>query len=102
MLYYCKDDEQLEGSGFVFSNITKAIIEFYRTRDISAKSFIELPEKYRNSKSVIIMQNDDVFCFLWCIFDRLYSDTQNRNRASIYSKTIHAPENTKLRNPHES
>ena len=50
----CVDDEQLEGSSFLFQNITDVIIDFYRTRDFSASSYIELPKKYKNSKQFFI------------------------------------------------
>ena len=39
----CVDDEQLEGSGFQFDRITEIIIEFYKTHNIKASSYIELP-----------------------------------------------------------
>ena len=44
----CVDDEHLEGSGFVFQNITEVIFGFLRIRDISASSYIELLKKYKN------------------------------------------------------
>ena len=34
---------------------------------MSASSYFELPKKYNNAKSNNNIQNDDVFCFLWCI-----------------------------------
>ena len=49
----CVDDEQLEGSSFLFQNITDVIIDFHRTRDFSASSYIELPKKYKNSKQYL-------------------------------------------------
>ena len=83
------EDEQLEGTGFVFQNITEVIIEFHRTRDISASSYIELSKKYKNSKNIINIQNDDVFCFLWCILARFNQVAENRNRPMKYSKHLH-------------
>ena len=38
------DDEQLEGSGFVFQEI-EVILEIYKVNDIQASSYIELPGK---------------------------------------------------------
>ena len=62
-----KLDEQLEGAGFVFQCIVDVILEIYKVNDIQASSYIELPEKYKNNKSIINIKNNDQFCFLWCI-----------------------------------
>ena len=61
------DDEQLEGSGFVLNRIVNVILEIYKVNDIQASSYIELPEKFRNNKSIINIKIDDQFCFLWCV-----------------------------------
>ena len=47
------DDEQLEGSGFVLNGIVNVILEIYKVNDIQASSWVELPEKYKNNKSII-------------------------------------------------
>ena len=39
------DDEQLEGSGFVFNGIVNVILEIYKVNAIHASSWIELPDK---------------------------------------------------------
>ena len=39
------DDEQLEGSGFVFQEIEEVILEIYKVNDIQASSWVELPPK---------------------------------------------------------
>ena len=57
------DDEQLEGSGFVLNGIINVIMEVYKVNDIQASSWVELPEKYENDKSIINIKNDDQFCF---------------------------------------
>ena len=61
------DDEQLEGSGFVLNGIVDGILEIYKVNDIQASSYLELPEKYKNFKSIINIKNDYQICFLWCI-----------------------------------
>ena len=60
------DDEQLEGSGFVFQYRVDGLIEIYKVNDIQASSYIELPEKYKNNKTIITIKNQD-HVFLWCI-----------------------------------
>ena len=47
------DDEQLEGSGFVLNGIVNVIMEVNKVNDIQASSWVELPEKYKNNKSII-------------------------------------------------
>ena len=66
------DDEQLEGSDSVFQCIVNVILEMYKVNDIQDSSYIELPEKYKNNKSIINIKNNDQICFLWCILAYLY------------------------------
>ena len=80
------DDEQLEGSGFVFQEIEEVILEIYKVNDIQASSFIELPPKYKNSQSIINIKNNDQFCFLWYILAYLFPVENNKNITSSYSK----------------
>ena len=54
---------QLEGSGFQFQEIEEFILEIYKVNDIQASSYIELPGKYKDSKSIINIKNNDQFCF---------------------------------------
>ena len=41
------DDEQLEGSGFVFKCIEDVISEEKKFNDIQSSSWVELPEHYK-------------------------------------------------------
>ena len=47
------DDEKLEGSGFVFQCIVDVILEIYQVNAIQASSWVELPEKIKNNKSIL-------------------------------------------------
>ena len=76
------DDEQLEGSGFVLNGIVNVILEIYKVNDIQASSWVELPEKYKNIKSIINIKNDDQFCFLRCILAHLCPVDDNKSRTS--------------------
>ena len=78
-------DEQLEGSGFVLNCIVNVVLEIYKVNDNQASSWGELPEKYKNNKSIINMNNNDRFCFLWCILAYLYPVEENKNRSSNHS-----------------
>ena len=78
------DDEQLEGSGFVFQEIAEVILEIYKVNDIQASSYIELPGKYKDNKSIINIKNNDQYCFLWCILAQLYPVENHKDRISKY------------------
>ena len=78
------DDEQLEGSGFVFQEIEEVILEIYKVNDIQASSYIELPGKYKDNKSIINIKNNDQYCFLWCILVQLYPVENHKDRISKY------------------
>ena len=78
------DDEQLEGSGFQFQEIEEVILEIYKVRDIQASSYIELPGKNKDSKSIINIKNNDQYCFLWCILAYLYPVEDHKDRISKY------------------
>ena len=83
------DDEQLEGSGFVFQEIEEVILEIYKVNDIQASSYIELPGKYKDSKSNINIKNNDQYCFLWCILAYLYPVEDHKDRISKYDMYKH-------------
>ena len=78
------DDEQLEGSGFVFQEIEEVFLEIYKVNDIQASSYIELPGNYKDNKSIIIIKNNDQYCFLWCILAQLYPVENHKDRISKY------------------
>ena len=79
------DDEQLEGSGFVLNGFVNVILEINKVDDIQASSYIELPEKYKNNKSIINIKSDDQYCFLRSILVYLYPVEDNKSRTSNYS-----------------
>ena len=79
------DDEQLEGwIRFQFQEIEEVILEIYKVRDIQASSYIELPGKYKDSKSIINMKNNDQYYFLWCILAYLYPVEDHKDKTSNY------------------
>ena len=60
-------------------------MKFQKIRDNQASRYIELPPKYKISKSILNIQNEDNFCFLWCIFASLYPAGDNKYRTSNYA-----------------
>ena len=50
-----------------------------------ASSYLQLPEKIRNSKSVLNIRNDDDKCALWCILAHLFPKHNRNDQASRIS-----------------
>ena len=72
------ENEELEGSGFSKQFVKEIQVEVYKIKDIKASSYVELPKKYKNCKSIINIQNDDQFCFIWSILAYLYPPKSNK------------------------
>ena len=76
----------LKGSGWHFARITKLELRINHHSILSrALSYIELPKKYKYSKSIVNVQNFDNFCFKYCILSQfiekdkdLWMSYQNR------------------------
>ena len=61
-------DEFEEGeSGYIFDGIKKLRVKMCKYHDIRAYSYCKLPKSFCNSTSIINIQNDDNYCFLWSI-----------------------------------
>ena len=56
-----------EGSGRIIESIDAEYVNFSIYSLLSGSSYLELPDKLRNSKkSLINIKNNDNKCFLWC------------------------------------
>ena len=58
-------DEQLEGLGFVLNGGVNVTLERNKVSDFQASSYIELREKYKKNQSIIIIKNNEQFCFFF-------------------------------------
>ena len=56
----------------MLNGIVNVLLETHKVNDIRASSWVELPEKYKNNKSIMNIKNNDQFCFLWCIVANMY------------------------------
>ena len=72
----------------MLNGIVNVILEIYKVNDIQVSSWVELPKKYKNKKSIINIKNDDQFCFLWCILAHLFPVEDHKNRTSSYSMHV--------------
>ena len=78
---------QQRESRWIFMRIISLNIFLYDVTDESAKSYIESPFI---SNSIVNIQNDDNYCFLYSILAYFYYDIEktHRIRPSIYKKYI--------------
>ena len=61
----------------------------FRYHDIRASSYCKLSKSFCNSTSLINIQNDDNYCFLWSILAQKYKVDNHRERVSNYKKNFH-------------
>ena len=61
----------------------------YRYHDIRASSYCKLPKSFCNSTSVVNIQNNDNYCFLWSVLAHKYKVDNHRERVSQYKKHFH-------------
>ena len=62
------DNFNQNGSNWVVNHLLDFRIKIAKHNPLKGSSYIELPEKYRNSKfGLINIKNDDKECFKWCI-----------------------------------
>ena len=74
----------------MFDGTKKLTVKMFRYHDIRASSNWKLPKTFCNSTSIINIQNDDNYCFLWSILAHKYKVDNNRERVPHYKK--HFPE----------
>ena len=57
--------------------------------DIRASGYFILPKSFCSSKSIVNIQKDDNYCFLWSILAYKYKVDNHRERVSHYQKYFH-------------
>ena len=63
----------------------------FRYHDIRASSYCKLPKSFCNSSTIVNIQNDDNYCFLWSILAHEHKVENHRERVSHYKKSFHEP-----------
>ena len=76
-------------SGYIVDGIKKLTVKMFRYHDIRASSYCKLPKIFCNSTSIINIQNDDNYSFLWSILAHEYKVDNHRERVSHYKKHFH-------------
>ena len=83
-------DEFEQGeSGYIFDSIKKLTVKMFKYHDIRASSYCKLPKSFCNSKSIVNIQNNDNYCFLWSILAHKYKVDNHRERVSHYENDFH-------------
>ncbi|KAG8232199.1 hypothetical protein J437_LFUL010500 [Ladona fulva] len=77
-----KSEFQAKGSGWTLSEVIGLELRINKYIPLRGSTYIELPPKIANTRSVINVRNEDVFCFKYAISARNIS--QNPQRVSKY------------------
>ena len=80
---------ELGETGYNFDGIKKLTVKLFRHHDKRASSFSKLPKSFRNSTSIIDIQNDDNYCFLWSNLAHKNKVDTHRERISSNKKIFH-------------
>ena len=84
--------EQAEGSGWVFMEVIKLILQIDKWDPLKASSYIDLPPELKNKKALINMKNtDNNKCFLWSVLRALNPKKEHPERID---KDLKSKENT--------
>jgi len=73
-----------KGSGWVVDEILEAIINVARYNPLRGGSYMPLPEKLKNKKAIINIQNRDNQCLRWAIRAALFTPRGDIRRPSSY------------------
>ena len=83
-------DEFEQGeSGYIFDSIKKLTVKMFKYHDIRASSYCKLPTPFSNSKSIVNIQNNDNYCFIWSILAHKYKVDNHRERVTHYENHFH-------------
>ena len=61
----------------------------FKYHDIRASSYCKLLKSFSNSKSIVNIQNNDNYCFIWSILAHKYKVDNHRERVSYYENHFH-------------
>ena len=75
-------EQQMKDSGWRFDMINSMTIYFYETSRLNGSNYIKIPLR---SNSILNIENNDKYCFLWSILAYLHPCNNNHpNRVSNY------------------
>ena len=72
------------GSGWVVDEILEAFINVAQYQPLNGESYMPLPEKLKNKKAILNIQNRDNQCLRWAICAALFTPRGDMRRTSSY------------------
>ena len=80
-LNYEIERRDMEGSGWNIQGINHLKIYFHKTNPINGQTYIEFPIR---TNAVLNIQNNDSYCFLWCVLASIHPVNKDPQRVSKY------------------
>ena len=74
-------DRDMEGSGWNIQGINHLKLYFHKTNPINGQTYIKLPIR---TKSILNIQNNDTYCFVWSILAAIHPVDKDPQRVSKY------------------
>ena len=88
-LNHQKDEFEQGEIGYIIDSIKKLTVKMFKYHDIRASSYCKLPKRFCNSKSIVNIQNNDNYCFLWSILAHKHKVDNHRERVTHYQNHFH-------------
>ncbi|XP_046387447.1 uncharacterized protein LOC124157025 [Ischnura elegans] len=83
-----KSEHQAKGSGWTLREISGLELRINKYRPLGGSTFIELPKRIYDTKSVINVKNNDIYCFKYAIYSKYMAETAPRYLCSRVIKYI--------------
>ena len=77
--------QEMKDSGWRFDKVISMTIYFYKTQELNGTNYVKLPIR---SNAILSIQNDDKYCFVWCILAYLFPSFSNPQRIANYKKIL--------------
>ena len=75
-----------KGSNWVFKEVVKFEIHTVEYNPTKGSSYIGLPDRIKNKKAIVNLQNKDEKCFLWCILRYLHPKESHEEKIKDLEK----------------
>ena len=78
-----------EQSGWVLDKISSIDLNIARYKPIRGASYTETPRALKGKHAILNIENDDLYCFLYCILAFLYPAAKDPQRVNKYKPYLH-------------
>ena len=76
-----KQNLEMRESGWIFQIVNSMTISYYNTGNMDGSSYVKIPLR---SSAILIIKNDDKYCFIWSILAKPHPCQNNSNIVSSY------------------